>query len=103
MRRVALAIGALLTLSGNAWGWGDHGHKVVCEIAFRLAMPDTRARIRRLIRNDQAFDVFSDACTWRFCQDSRQSQVRVPPIVAVGSEAKYHTILYRLCANRAVW
>jgi hypothetical protein len=64
MRRVALAIVALLTLSGNAWGWGDHGHKVVCEIAFRLAMPDTRARIRRLIRNDQAFDVFSDACTW---------------------------------------
>ena len=64
MRLVALAIAALVTLSGNAWGWGDHGHKVVCEIAFRLAMSDTRARIRRLIRNDRQFDFFSDACTW---------------------------------------
>jgi hypothetical protein len=64
MRRAALAIVALLTLSGNAWSWGDHGHKVVCEIAFRLATPDTRARIRRLIQNDPQFDFFSDACTW---------------------------------------
>ncbi len=64
MRRVALAIVALLTLSGNAWSWGDHGHKVVCEIAFRLATPNTRARIRRLIQNDPQFDFFSDSCTW---------------------------------------
>src|SRR5215212_6422260 len=64
MRRVALAIVALLTLPGKAWSWGDHGHKVVCEIAFRLATPDTRARIRRLIQNDPQFDFFSDACTW---------------------------------------
>ena len=64
MCRVALAFVALLTLSGNAWSWGDHGHKVVCEIAFRLAMPATRSRIRRLIQNDPQFDFFKDACTW---------------------------------------
>jgi nuclease S1 len=64
MRSLSLALLTLLALCGNAWAWGDHGHKVVCEIAFRLAEPETRARIRRLIRNDPAFDFFSDSCTW---------------------------------------
>jgi hypothetical protein len=41
---------------------GDTGHKIVCEIAFRLAQPDTRAAIRKLIRPDTEFDTFSDSC-----------------------------------------
>jgi hypothetical protein len=28
--------------------WGDQGHKVICEIAFRLVQPNTRAEIRKL-------------------------------------------------------
>src|SRR4051794_2226561 len=64
MHRIALALFVLLAAPANGWAWGDQGHKVVCEIAFRLAMPETRARIRRLLQNDPQFDFFSDACTW---------------------------------------
>jgi hypothetical protein len=60
---------ALLLLSGaafpirNAWAWGDQGHKLICEIAMRLAQPSTRAEIQKLISNDERFDSFSDSCT----------------------------------------
>src|SRR5271168_2644961 len=40
------------------------GHTVVCEIAFRLAVPDTRAAIRKLIRADSEFDTFGESCTF---------------------------------------
>lgn len=60
---VAVAL-ALVAFSGNAWAWGDTGHKIVCEIAFQLAAPDTRAAVRRLIRSDTEFDTFTDACTF---------------------------------------
>jgi hypothetical protein len=44
MRCFLLAMSTLvLFCGGNAWAWGDTGHKIVCEIAFRLAQPDTRA------------------------------------------------------------
>jgi hypothetical protein len=59
---VAVAL-ALVASSGNAWAWGDTGHKIVCEIAFRLAAPDTRAAVRKLIKSDAEFDTFSEACT----------------------------------------
>jgi len=40
------------------------GHTVVCEIAFRPAVPDTRAAIRKLIRADSEFDTFGESCTF---------------------------------------
>lgn len=40
------------------------GHQIVCEIAYRLATVDTRAAIRKLIRNDQEYDTFSEACVY---------------------------------------
>jgi hypothetical protein len=62
--RVLIAVAlALIASTGNAWAWGDTGHKIVCEIAFRLAAPDTRAAVRKLIRSDTEFDTFSEACT----------------------------------------
>jgi hypothetical protein len=64
VRVFLLAAFALAPLCGDAYAWGDTGHKVVCEIAFRLAQPDTRAAIRRLIRSDSEFDTFSDSCTF---------------------------------------
>jgi len=48
----------------DVWAWGDHGHKIICEIAMRLVKPNTRAEIRSLISNDDRFASFSDACTW---------------------------------------
>ena len=68
MRRFLLAmvaaVSGIFSLASDAWAWGDHGHKVVCEIAMRLAEPSTRKAIRKLIATDKHFDFFSDACTF---------------------------------------
>jgi hypothetical protein len=64
MHRLLLALLVLFAFGGRAWAWGDTGHTVVCEIAFRLALPDTRAAIRKLIRDDPQFDTFSESCTF---------------------------------------
>jgi len=64
MRRVVLGLLAVVALSGTAWGWDDTGHKIVCEMAFRLVKPVTRAEITTLIQIDPEFASFSDACTW---------------------------------------
>jgi S1/P1 Nuclease len=64
MRILVLAFLALVLISSEAHAWGDTGHKVVCEIAFRLVQVDTRAAIRKLIRSDQEFDTFSDSCIY---------------------------------------
>ena len=60
MARTVLIFMSFFAMSGNAWAWGDEGHKIVCEIAMRLAVPSTRAEIRRLIKTDSEFDFFSD-------------------------------------------
>jgi S1/P1 Nuclease len=63
----ALAVGVALGVALRpepAAAWGDQGHKVICEIAFRLIQPNTRAEIKNLISNDERFESFSDACTW---------------------------------------
>lgn len=54
----------MLVLCGRAAAWGDEGHKIVCEIAFRLAHPDTRAAVRKLIRTDTEFDTFAESCVF---------------------------------------
>ncbi|WP_194472690.1 S1/P1 nuclease [Bradyrhizobium sp. CCBAU 51753] len=64
MRYVLLAALALLAGSDRAFAWGDEGHQIVCEIAYRLAQPDTRAAIRKLIRADTEFDTFSQSCVY---------------------------------------
>ena len=64
MRCISLAAIVLLAFCTSASAWGDEGHKIVCEIAFRLAQPDTRAAVRKLIRTDSEFDTFSDACVF---------------------------------------
>jgi S1/P1 Nuclease len=61
---IPLALVLLFSLSSHAWAWGDEGHKVICEIAFRLAQPGTRAEIKNLISTDDRFTSFSDSCTW---------------------------------------
>ena len=61
---VLTIIAAVAGIPRYAWAWGDEGHKVICEIAFRLAQPNTRAEIQRLIRTDTEFKRFSDSCIW---------------------------------------
>jgi hypothetical protein len=55
---------AFISLGGEARAWGDLGHKVICEIAFRLVQPDTRVAINRLMQLDSEFKVFSDSCIY---------------------------------------
>jgi len=59
-----IAILAFISLGGEARAWGDLGHKVICEIAFRLVQPDTRAAINRLMQLDSEFKVFPDSCIY---------------------------------------
>ena len=47
---LAGAVLAVALLPRPAAAWGDEGHKVICEIAFRLVQPSTRAEIQRLIK-----------------------------------------------------
>jgi hypothetical protein len=47
-----------------AWGWGNLGHKIICQIAFRELNDKARAEVVRLIALDSTFDAFTDACTW---------------------------------------
>jgi len=63
--RFMLIVGlAVVGFCGEAQAWGDDGHKIVCEIAFRLAQPDTRAAVRKLIRSDTEFDTCSESCVF---------------------------------------
>jgi len=66
-RRIVL--GGLMLLvglggAGQAWAWGDVGHRVICEIAFRELNERARGEVIRLIRRDTEFRVFSDSCVW---------------------------------------
>ena len=61
---ILIALGVLFPISSDAWAWGDQGHKVVCEMAFRLAQPSTRAEIQKLMSTDERFVSFSEARTW---------------------------------------
>ena len=63
-RHILLALAVFFPISSKAWAWGDEGHKIVCEVAMRLAVPSARAEIRRLIKTDSEFNFFSDSCTW---------------------------------------
>jgi hypothetical protein len=54
----------LIRLCADAHAWGDTGHRVICEIAFRLVQADTRAAISKLIQSDTEFGSFSDACIY---------------------------------------
>ena len=61
---VLTIVAAVAGVPRYAWAWGDEGHKVICEIAFRLVQPNTRAEIKKLISTDERFTSFSDSCTW---------------------------------------
>jgi hypothetical protein len=61
MRYILLVMLVPASQCGNAHASGDEGHQIVCEIAFRLAQPDTRAAVRKLMRSDTELDAFSES------------------------------------------
>jgi S1/P1 Nuclease len=86
MRHVLLALAAFFPVSSDAWAWGDQGHKVICEMAFRLVQPNTRAEIRKLISTDDRFDSFSDSCIWPDHPRQRASSGNVCGCAGVGRD-----------------
>ena len=55
---------ALIGSASPVWAWGDLGHQIVCQIAFQELNDKARAEVIRLIALDEAFDSFTNACTW---------------------------------------
>src|SRR5438309_2014952 len=64
MRSLLFVCVALFGFSGQAWAWGDTGHKVVCQIALLLVGDETRNTIKDMIKEDTEFTNFADACTY---------------------------------------
>jgi hypothetical protein len=67
---IPLAMLALIWLGSEARAWGQLGHQVICEIAFRIAEPQTQAAIQDLIKLDDRYKNFADSCF--FADDPRQ-------------------------------
>lgn len=61
---MALLVVATLGSPRVTLGWGDLGHRVVCEIAYQEVSKRARAEVRRLIAKDPGFRTFADSCTW---------------------------------------
>jgi hypothetical protein len=57
-----IAVPILLSLCSEAQAWGDVGHKIICEIAIRLAEPHTQDQIQKLIAIDTEYRTFADSC-----------------------------------------
>jgi len=45
-----------------AFGWGETGHRVVCQIAFDELHDKARTEVERLLSVDPAFESFADSC-----------------------------------------
>ncbi len=45
-----------------AFGWGEDGHRVVCQIAFDELTPAARSEVNRLLASDANFENFADSC-----------------------------------------
>ena len=55
---------AVLVNTPPALAWGDLGHRIICEIAFREMDDGPREQVKAMIRRDPEFRLFADACTW---------------------------------------
>ena len=60
MKRLAFLLFSLL--SSSAFGWGEDGHRIVCQIAFDELTPSARIEVRRLLALDPDFESFADSC-----------------------------------------
>lgn len=76
MRTILLVTMFLGSLCGSALAWGDEAHQVICEVAFRLAKPNTQSEIKRLIDSDPAatYPDFSESCVQPDHQRTRPTE-----------------------------
>ena len=64
MLRLLVTLALVAIPVTRAFAWGDEGHRIVCEIAFREVADGTRDAIKALITSDGSFTRFSDSCAW---------------------------------------
>jgi hypothetical protein len=64
MSALPFLLAALAAVPPTPVLWGADGHRIVCEIAFQEANPNTRSKIRALVSSDSQFRRFADACLW---------------------------------------
>lgn len=63
MARFLLGV-CLCLLSAVALGWGDTGHRIICEIGVQELTDDARSRVIEMIASDDDFGFFNDSCIW---------------------------------------
>jgi S1/P1 Nuclease len=89
MRTFRLAAASLtlmcaIAAADRASAWGDLGHKIVFEIAFQELNDPARQDVRRLIRRDPEFTLFSHACTWLVLQTSTNDDAKLAALKFLG-------------------
>lgn len=62
--RVVCIFLAAFIIPAQAFAWGEAGHKIICEIAFRELDANARGEVEKLIRADPGYRLFSDSCNW---------------------------------------
>ena len=64
--RAALILGSVLVVTQPtpAQAWGDLGHEIICEIAFQELSRTARRNVKRLMKLDEEYKLFSKSCRW---------------------------------------
>lgn len=61
---MAAVCASFLGSTSASYAWGDLGHQVVCEIAYRELTPTTRSVVDGLMASDDDFHSFAQACVF---------------------------------------
>ena len=66
MKFVVVCLGLIVSGSWTNWAtaWGDAGHAVVCDVAYREMGEDTREKVLALLALDRHYSTFARACNW---------------------------------------
>jgi len=61
--KLVLLLITLLLMSPQSWCWGQHSHRVICDIAWRNLTETAKQEIRKVLRHT-GHKTFANACVW---------------------------------------
>ncbi|MBU6953197.1 S1/P1 nuclease [Hahella sp. HN01] len=61
--RVMVVMAALALSPTSAWAWGELGHRVVCDVAWKELSPAARDQVQKLLQQ-AGKRTFAEACLW---------------------------------------